>query len=79
VFPDAKLLSKFSSYPHHHVLHTPIVAMRFLNCLLLLGLAHHLAKKRRARFMHSHYRKDFFEPPLLKRDIDAIVRFRNAL
>ncbi len=60
VFPDAPLLSELSSYPHHHVLHTPIVAMQFLHCLLLLGLAHHLAEKRRGRFKHSRYWKDFF-------------------
>jgi hypothetical protein len=60
VFPDANLPSELSSYPHNHVLHTPIVAMQFLHCLLLLDLAHHLAEKRRGRFKHSCYRKDFF-------------------
>jgi hypothetical protein len=69
VFPDAPLLSELSSYPHHHVLHTPIVAMQFLHCLLLLGLAHHLAEKRRGRLKHSRYWKDFFKPSLLKRDV----------
>ena len=62
-------LSELSSYPHHHVLHTPIVAMQFLHCLLLLGLAHHLAEKRRGRLKHSRYWKDFFKPSLLKRDV----------
>jgi hypothetical protein len=60
VFPDAKLLSELSSYPHHHVLYIPIVVMQLLHCLLLLGLARHLAKKRNRKFKHSHYRKDFF-------------------
>ncbi len=60
MFPDAPLLSELSSYLHHHVLHTPIVAMRLLHCLLLLSLAHCLAKKRRGRLKHSRYWKDFF-------------------
>jgi hypothetical protein len=60
VFPDAPLLSELLSYPHHHILHTPIVAMQFSHCLLLLGLAHRLAEKRRGRFRHSCYKKDFF-------------------
>ncbi len=60
MFPDAKLLSELSSYPHHHVLYIPIVVMQLLHLLLLLGLARHLAKKRNRRFKHSRYRKDFF-------------------
>ncbi len=60
VFPDAPLLSYLSSYPYHHVLHAPIVAMQFLCRLLLLGLAHCLAEKRRWRLKHICNRKDFF-------------------
>jgi hypothetical protein len=60
VFPDALLLSELSSYPHHHVLYTPVAAMQILHHLLLLGLAHCLSKKRRARFKHSQDRKDIF-------------------
>ncbi len=78
VFPDMNLLSESSPYSHHHTLHTPIIAMWFLHCLLLLGLAHCLAEKRRGRFKHSCYRKDFSEPSLLKRGVNAIERFHNV-
>ncbi len=60
MFPDTPFLSESSSYPHHHILHTPIVVMQFFHRLLLLGLAHHLAEKRRGILKHSCYRKDFF-------------------
>jgi hypothetical protein len=59
VFPDTPLLSELSSYPHHHILHTPIIAMQFLRCLLLLGLAHCLAEMRWGRLKHSR-QEDFF-------------------
>jgi hypothetical protein len=59
VFPDANLLSESSPYPHHHILHTPSVAMQFLHHLLLLGLVLCHAEKRRGRFKHCCYRKDF--------------------
>ncbi len=60
MFPDANLFLELSSYLHHHVLHTPILVIRFLHPLLLFGLAHHLAEKRRGRFKRSCYRKDIF-------------------
>ncbi len=79
VFPNAPLLSELSSYPHHHVLHTPIVAMRFLHWLLLLGLAHPLAEKKGEHWSIPAIGRTFLEPSLLKRDVIAIKRFHNAL
>jgi hypothetical protein len=78
VLPDAPLLSELSSYPHHHILHTPIVVMQFLHCLLLLGLARCLEEKRREDLSIPAIRRIFLEPSLLKRVVDAIKRFQNA-